>query len=703
MAGLPPMQALQQALASQRLRVQTPVLEPAHDDTSLPATLRSIAAIGHVTATSVVSTTRHAISSAAATTSQARTAADAAYFVRQASVTRAMSGGSPSWRWSRQHTPRRPHRGAVLSVVAAVTESDRDSGMAAVRRSSREDVTDPPAPIGRRSEHAVHRLGRASAATVVEVSEASDRMLPRRSSAARASAPGTRSRRTLSERSSRAAVVQAFRDEEHAEDEDQTAQLLPSQLHRVSRGAGHALSDEADGQPPAAGWRGRGHPSGRVRPRLGHLVMEAERGEDSSSGDSLTDNPAAPTLTPLVAAAAEAGSHAWSTVYAAFGLAASLLGLQRRSAPLLQNSPLSRPSAAFSSPSMHSRGGSRVRTVLVAGGGEAARTRRPGARGHVVVQASAPEEDGGDLPRRGVRASRGAGGRGARSALAAVLVQPQEPEEGDESDVAPAGPPSRASRSVVGTPTLWQRVTAVLVQQHDAMDPMGRSGEYHAGSQVHGQHRTASQADHGSVSASGAAVRVHGGRVVRRGVLQVQRSEQSAAPVETWASWLSGASSALRATSQSSTRSTAAGFVVQHSSPSVLEANSAADGGSAGLPATGGQASTRAAADTQGRRPRHRPRGLAVAQAEAEDPRPGSQVAGSVRASRRPDTLPAPWRARGPDSAAPRRFVDVLPGDDADADADADCGDSGNEDMGADGVAAVGGSSRRAGDFERLA
>lgn len=165
-AGLPPTQALQQALASQRLLPQMPTLDSdlSQHFPPLPHRLQALASTSSIT--SVASAAQHAVSIAAAATPRARTAADAAYFMRQASARSVQSGGAPG---GRPFLQRRRRGAGVLSVVAAVTQSDRDGGISAVRRSSRENAPAAFEPAAGRSQETMRSLGGASAPSVMQV------------------------------------------------------------------------------------------------------------------------------------------------------------------------------------------------------------------------------------------------------------------------------------------------------------------------------------------------------------------------------------------------------------------------------------------------------------------------------------------------------------------------------------------------------
>lgn len=521
----------------------------------------------------------------------------------------------------------------------------------------------------RSHQHAPQTVACVAESIVVQASRASN---GREFQQRRPIAAVGRPRRTLATRSGGATILQAFGEPDHAPDSSAPGRRASGQLRRGSRGAGRAVTiADAYSEAPAAGLARYEGPLGRRRPRLRHLVLESEH---SSGGDSATDSEAAvATAASLSSSTADVGGRAWHVLSGAASAAAALLGLHRRSPTHQHLSPLSRASLASSPPSMHSRSsaGGGGRTVVVAGGGEAARTRRPGARGRIIVQAQAEDDGSSDSLQRGARASRGpnagAHGRAARSALAAVLVQPQDPEEAEEEDTGDPGLPSRASRSSVNSLSFWQRVSGILVQPPEEPEGHGRrSRVYHTGAAAAG--------------APGTAVRVQGGRAVRRGVLQVQRSEESTAEAETWASWLSRASVPLRATSQSSSRSAAApGFVVQHSSPSVLAANAIESDAAVSM------ATDRpAGGPAQRRKPRSRPRGLIARPAEDDGPGGGDagmSMARAGRASRRPDMLPVVWRQQSTGTAAPRRFADVLqdmeaPEHDGDSDDDGDRADA---------------------------
>eukprot|EP00892_Ulva_mutabilis_P009297 jgi/Ulvmu1/673/UM010_0045.1 len=663
-SGMPPTQALHEALATHHRAAQLPTHESL--DSQLPlgataqtpsmgATAQTLSSIGSIASvggiTSLVSSAQHAVSLSAAATPSARTAATAAYFLREAAAARTRSAGAAATRTAAERAVR-PRRVAALVVVAATSGSERHADGAAVRRRSKEDGVAAPLLEGGSGGSAPlmtqRRPGRSSApVAVVSAEHAAGGVATQQ-----ASLPAGRPRRVPSNRSSGSSVL--------LNPSDSTADGAggPRASRGLQRGSrrGAVSVSAADEEPSADGpaLRHRGTAAGIPRPRLRHLVVAAEHGSSSDESDGeIVEGPAA---SPAEAPDSGLG-RAWDVLAAVIGAAAASLGLRRRRrtpAPIL--SPLSRAHAS-ASPSMRSRASTGSgRPVAVVGGGEAARRRS--AFGHIIVQPSAQEAEALEPLGGGGRASRGSSiadsTRRARSALAAVLVQPQEPEVALDDGAPAATAHSRASRTSQGSLSFWQRVSGLLVQPSYAEEPGDRSEVYRASD---GGRPSAGAWSAGGGS-RGAALSVHSGQAARRRVLQVQRSEDSEAPMQSWASWLSRPSTALSTDSRTSTRSGATPFVVQRSSPSVLQADAAA---SLPDPAESGPARN----GSTGRPPparRNRPRGLTVGPAEeaAGGEEPWGSMGVAARASRRPAMLPTTWLAAEPEAIAPRRFADVL-------------------------------------------
>lgn len=635
--GLPPAQALQQALASQRLQVQTPVPGVA-DITQPPATMvQSLSSMGGIM--SVLSSARHAVSLTAAATPSARTAATAAYFLRESAAARTRSAGVAAVR-AAEHQNAQRQRIAALAVVAATSGSEREGSAAAVRRRSKEaPAVEGITPFASRSQH-----GRSRTPAIVAAEEVSSRLAgaPRGPLQANTGQP----HRFLSARGGGigSSILQTYGGNVAGEGGSERPSQYTRRFQRGSRPGILAVSATAGERQDVMSRAGnRNRAAGPARPRLRHLVIATKRA--SSEGGSDADR--------VAAREAPADARGWvlDALDAVSAAAVALLGMRRRSMAVPLASPLSRASHAPTAVSLQSRGSAGgSRTVAVMGGGDAARRR--GAYGHVLVQTTAGEAEGEEPRVPGARASRGPGtaasARSMRSALAAVLVQPQEPETAEDEPADTTLPP-RASRTSQGSLGFWQRVGGLLVQPSDAEEPGGHAEVY------------AADSGRQSTGVGSSAVQVRGGRAVRRGVLQVQRSEESAAPVQSWASWLSRPSSALSTGSQYSVRSAATPLVVQRSSPSVVDADEVAAGGNA---TSGGRASSGSGVRNT-KVPRSRPRGLTVGPAEDSASIGGSGGApGDVsvvpRASRRPDVLPTAWLAPDASTVTPRRFADVL-------------------------------------------